>query len=275
MDRGSNKSFGAAEKEDGQNQLMMSLNMGQLIQNPGRPSIEEEKDASGRSKERGSLGRGGNIFAAKVRKTADSGQKMPAHQQQQISSGGQSEDEESEDSEEEHNFDLREEITFEKICLNMLNSQNWDGLEVICKKHLKKNHTSSWKAFFYFGIARYKQGDYVLAIAAFENSERIYEDDAQLHYNLGLAYFKVGNYSHTLEHLKKCILLDNKHPFAYNNLAFVFNIHMIYKETLNVCRQAKEFNRSNHNTHMHWAFAEFKEGNVVKAIKKIRKGVQK
>jgi len=26
---------------------------------------------------------------------------------------------------------------------------------------------------------------------------------------------------------------------------------------------------------MHWAFAEFKEGNVVKAIKKIRKGVQK
>ena len=26
---------------------------------------------------------------------------------------------------------------------------------------------------------------------------------------------------------------------------------------------------------MHWAFAEFKEGNIVKAIKKIRKGVQK
>lgn len=26
---------------------------------------------------------------------------------------------------------------------------------------------------------------------------------------------------------------------------------------------------------MHWAFAEFKESNIVKAIKKIRKGVQK
>ena len=134
---------------------------------------------------------------------------------------------------------------------------------------------SSFKAFFYYGIAMYKQGEYVLAIAAFEKSERINEDDAQLHYNLGLAYFKIGNYQHTVEHFKKCIILDNKHPYAYNNLAFLFNIHMIYPETLNICRQAKEFNRQGHNTHMHWAFAEFKEGNVVKAIKKIRKGVQK
>ena len=40
----------------------------------------------------------------------------------------------------------------------------------------------------------YKQSEYVLAIAAFEKAERIQDDDAQLHYNLGLAYFKVGNY---------------------------------------------------------------------------------
>ena len=115
----------------------------------------------------------------------------------------------------------------------------------------------------------------MLAIAAFEKSEKINSNDAQLHYNLGLSYFKIGNYSQAVEHFKKCILIDNTHPYAYNNLAFLFNMHMIYKETLNICRQAKEFNRYGHNTHMHWAFAEFKEGNVVKAIKKIRKGVQK
>ena len=62
------------------------------------------------------------------------------------------------------------------------------------------------ESFFYYGIAMYKQGSYVLAIAAFEKSERIYEDDAQLHYNLGLAYFKIGNYQHTVEHFKKCII---------------------------------------------------------------------
>ena len=49
-------------------------------------------------------------------------------------------------------------------------------------------------AFFYYGIAMYKQSEYVLAIAAFEKSERINDENAQLHYNLGLAYFKIGNY---------------------------------------------------------------------------------
>ena len=143
------------------------------------------------------------------------------------------------------------------------------------KARAKQTQQHSWKAFFYYGIAMYKQANFVLAVAAFEKSERIYEDDSQLHYNLGLAYFKIGNYQMTVEHMKKCINLDNRHPYAYNNLAFLFNIHMIYPETLNICRQAKEFNRQGHGTHMHWAFAEFKEGNVVKAIKKIRKGVQK
>lgn len=30
-----------------------------------------------------------------------------------------------------------------------------------------------------------------------------------------------------------------------------------------------------HNTHRHWAFAIFKDGNPVQALKKIRKGVTK
>ena len=76
----------------------------------------------------------------------------------------------------------------------------------------------------------------MLAIAACEKSEKINSQDAQLHYNLGLSYFKIGNYSQAVEHFKRCILIDNTHPFAYNNLAFLFNMHMIYKETLNICR---------------------------------------
>ena len=78
-------------------------------------------------------------------------------------SGEEEEDEEEEDAEggtaeanPEKKFDLREEVTFEKICLNMLNQQNWNGLAIVSKKHLQKNHTSSWKAFFYYGIAMYK-----------------------------------------------------------------------------------------------------------------------
>lgn len=63
MDKGSNKSFSGVE--DGANDgspgdASMSLDMGQLIQNPGRKSTGE--DGSGGAKT--------NIFAGKVRKTA-------------------------------------------------------------------------------------------------------------------------------------------------------------------------------------------------------------
>lgn len=38
---------------------------------------------------------------------------------------------------------------------------------------------------------------------------------------------------------------------------------------------AKRNNPDNHNCHRNWAFALFKQGHMVKAIKKIKKGVQK
>ena len=286
IDKGSNKSFSQDGGEE--SKVPMNLNMDQLIQNPGRPSQGPDETTPQKMSERNAKP---NIFANKVRKNTrsaeKSAEKQPSSNDEQnmdfrnISSAGEEDEEDDDDDDDQDDksgdqpFNIKEELVFEKICINMMNQQNWNGLAIVSKKHLQKNHTSSWKAFFYYGVAMYKQGEYVLAIAAFEKAERINEDDAQLQYNQGLAYFKIGNYQHTVEHLKKCILLDNKHPYAYNNLAFLFNIHMIYKETLNICRQAKEFNRVAHNTHMHWAFAEFKEGNIVKAIKKIRKGVQK
>jgi len=71
------------------------------------------------------------------------------------------------------------------------------------------------------------------------------------------------------------VAIDRKHPYAYHNIAFLFNINGMYRETIKICKEAKEHNKTGHDTHRHWAFAEYKEGNMVKAIKKIRKGVQK
>lgn len=48
-------------------------------------------------------------------------------------------------------------------------------------------------------------------------------------------------------------------------------MHGFYRETIQICKEAKEHNKSGHDTHRHWAFAEYKEGNIVRAIKKIRK----
>ena len=121
----------------------------------------------------------------------------------------------------------------------------------------------------------YKQQKYSVSILAFGKAELLAPNDAQLQYNLALANFKVEMYSEAVEHLKKCIQIDNRHPYAYNNLAFIYNMHCLFRETIQICLQAKEYNRHGHKTHRHWAFAEFKEGNLVKAVRKIRKGVIK
>lgn len=103
-------------------------------------------------------------------------------------------DEEDSEMRSEGEFNPKEEVAFVQMCQNMLKGQNWKGLAIICASHLEKNHISSFHAYFYYGISMYKQKDYITAIKAFEKAEVRNMDDAQLHYNLGLAYFKVGNY---------------------------------------------------------------------------------
>ena len=83
----------------------------------------------------------------------------------------------------------------------------------------------TFKGFFYLGISLYKLGDYDTAIRAFEKAEQINSDDAQLHYNLGLSNFKLEQYDQAVDHFKKCTKLDPQHQYAYNNLAFLYNLN--------------------------------------------------
>ena len=78
----------------------------------------------------------------------------------------------------EGKFDIEEEIRFEKICLNLMNCQNWPDLAAVAKEHLRHRHNSSWKAFFYYGVSMFKQGKYLVAVAAFEKAEKVNQEDA-------------------------------------------------------------------------------------------------
>ena len=80
-----------------------------------------------------------------------------------------------------------------------------------------------------------------------------------------------------VEHLKICIQIDPRHPYAYNNLAFIYNMHKYYQETINVCNTAKTQSPdglATSNCYRHWAFALFKKGEMAKAIKKIKQAIE-
>jgi len=174
-------------------------------------------------------------------------------------------------------------------------------------KQISKHKGKSAKGYFYLGISLYKKKSYSNAVMSYQKSVEIYPKDSQLHYNLGLAFFKQELYTQAVEHLKLCTSLDPLNGYAYNNLAFIYNMHQYYNETIKVCNTAKlmlvEFERNrvapsesdrvskhqsiksmsqkdteddnvNHHCHRHWAFAYYKKGEMVKAVKLIKKAVQ-
>ena len=77
-----------------------------------------------------------------------------------------------------------------------------------------------------------------------------------------------------VEHFRICAQLDPKHPYVYNNLAFIYNMHGYYPETINVCNKAKLDNPEGcSNCYRHWSFALYKKGELAKAVKKIKKAI--
>jgi tetratricopeptide (TPR) repeat protein len=135
--------------------------------------------------------------------------------------------------------DNRVEGQFEEQALEIVHVERWNDLEVAAVDHLEAMNGKSPKGFFYLGIALYKMRYYAQALKAFQKSSELKADDAQLQYNLGLAYFQVARYDAAVEHLKLCTDFDPGHLHAYNNLAFIYNMHQLYPEAIHTCTMAR------------------------------------
>ena len=120
------------------------------------------------------------------------------------------------------------EKSFEEKCLEIIKNKDWQNLEQASVNQLDEVKGKSPKGFFYLGVALYKMGAYGKAIKSFQKSGELNANDAQVQYNLGLSYFKEEKYTLAVEHLKICTMIDPLHKYAYNNLAFIYNMHQYY-----------------------------------------------
>lgn len=110
------------------------------------------------------------------------------------------------------------------------NEEVWLDLENFSCDHLDSmNGKNCPKGFFYLGVALYKMSCFEQAINAFEKCINLDKKDAQAHYNLALAHFKVRNYDDCERSLIKCRDLNPKHRYAWNNLAFIYNLFGLYQ----------------------------------------------
>jgi tetratricopeptide (TPR) repeat protein len=97
------------------------------------------------------------------------------------------------------------ELRFEQSCLQLVADEDWDQLEAFAVEHLDKCKAKSSLGFLYLGVALYKAGRYDSAVQAYQKSAELDPKNAQVQYNLGLAYFKEEAYTLAVEHLKTCI----------------------------------------------------------------------
>ena len=117
-------------------------------------------------------------------------------------------------------------------------SDVWVDLENAAVDQLDQCKGKSPKGFFYLGVALYKMDYYEQAITAFEKSVQQDSKDAQAHYNLALAYFKRQSYDDAEKNLIVCRDLDPGHRYAWNNLAFIYNMFKLYPQAIDTCKWA-------------------------------------
>ena len=93
---------------------------------------------------------------------------------------------------------------FELQCLDLLKHEKYEELECLSVEQLDLYKGQSALGFFYLGNSLYKLGYFEECIKAFIKCGELQGYDAQLNYNLGIAYFKLEEYSLAIDYLKQC-----------------------------------------------------------------------
>ena len=76
------------------------------------------------------------------------------------------------------------------MCNDLYERSEWDHLLELAEEHIEKKEGRSFNAYFYAGNAAYKLNKYKDALLFFHQAEKLRPNDSQLHYNIGITYFK-------------------------------------------------------------------------------------
>lgn len=159
----------------------------------------------------------------------------------------------------------------------------WDALEDAALDELDLHQGESARGYFYLGIALYRMDHFKAAMYAYQKCTTLNGECAEAHYNLAISYVKNNKPKYAVDHFKIVFKLEPMHPWAYCNLAFLYNTHQHYVEALVVCMEAEKlFGDYNHRCYKHWAYALFMkekdrikmQNNMSEAFKKITLATQ-
>ena len=106
------------------------------------------------------------------------------------------------------------------LCLMLLGATPFMPFPSVCFAMVQEETGpgSSWASLIQVGNDRYQEGDFSGALEAYKEVLRAGFENADLHYNAGNAYFKVGNLGRSILSYERAVRLRPKDPDTRANL---------------------------------------------------------
>lgn len=106
----------------------------------------------------------------------------------------------------------------------------------------------------------------VLGATLIITNKPLTEEDAELYYITGNAFYKEGDYENAIKYYEKAVRINHLYEEAHNNLAFLYNKLGEYKRAAEHLAELVRINPANPGYHYDYAI------NLVLNIKKTKRG---
>ena len=163
-------------------------------------------------------------------------------------------------------------------CLVNLQLQNYSAAEVDCTTAIEHN-SDNIEAYLNLGLTYYRQGEYNQAIAQYQQVIQRDSEDYRAYYNRGLAHFAVENYPQAITDYNSALMSSRgfnreSKSLIYNDLASTYMMLGDFEQAIFNFDRAIALEDHNYNAYFNRGCAHHRQGKYEAAIEDFSHVVQ-
>ena len=163
-------------------------------------------------------------------------------------------------------------------CLVNLQLENYSAAEVDCTNAIQHN-SDNIEAYLNLGLTYYRQGEYDQAIAQYQEVIQRDSEDYRAYYNRGLAHFAVEDYQQAITDYNSALMSSRgfnseSQSLIYNDLALTYMMLSDFEQAIFNFDQAIALEDHNYNAYFNRGCANHRQGKYQAAIEDFSQVVQ-
>ena len=120
--------------------------------------------------------------------------------------------------------------------------------------------------FLISGMKEYKEGNYEKALEDFSKAEKLFPDDADIPFYIGLTYLQLDKKEKAIEYFKKTLKINSNYLDAHFQLGMIFIQEKNYKDAISHLERVFRQQPEKENLGYFLGYAYFNLGNYKKAL---------